>query len=83
MESEVETERLLLRLWRQDDLDQLAHIFSKEPLWRYPFKRGWSRRETEDFLNRKIGEWQHRGFAQRAVEVKVGNQLMRLHAVRP
>ncbi|MGI8793971.1 MAG: GNAT family N-acetyltransferase [Acidimicrobiales bacterium] len=76
MRAEVETDRLLLRLWREDDLDQLAHIFSQEPVWRYPFKRGWTRQETEEFLYRKIGEWEHRGFSQWAVDVKAENQLI-------
>ena len=83
MGSEVETERLLLRLWRPDDLDQLAHVFSKEPVWRYPFRRGWTGQETEEFLNRKIDEWQHRGFSQWAVEVKAEKQLIGFLGLAP
>ena len=83
METQVETERLLLRLWRPEDLDQLAHVFSKEPVWRYPFKRGWTREETEDFLSRKIDEWQDRGFSQWAVEAKAENQLIGFLGLAP
>ncbi|MGH9186745.1 MAG: GNAT family N-acetyltransferase [Acidimicrobiales bacterium] len=76
METEVETERLLLRVWRPDDLDQLADVFSQEPVWGYPFKRGWTFEETEDFLSRKIDVWHHRCFSQWAVEVKAEAQLI-------
>lgn len=83
VEQEVETKRLLLRLWRVDDLEPLAEIFAKEPVWRYPFKRGWTLQETQDFLNRKINEWQDRGFSQWAVEVKGGPQLIGFLGLAP
>jgi RimJ/RimL family protein N-acetyltransferase len=67
---DVETERLLLRRWRPDDLDELAAVFAQEPVWRYPFQRGFTRAETKAFLDRKIDEWRDRGFSQWAVEVK-------------
>lgn len=83
MAQEVETTRLLLRLWRIDDLEPLAEIFAKEPVWRYPFKRGWTLEETRDFLHRKIDEWQDRGFSQWAVEVKGGPQLIGFLGLAP
>lgn len=76
MEGDVETKRLLLRRWRDSDLDQLAQIFSKGPVWRYPFNRGWSRTETAAFLIRKIEEWETRGYSQWAVEAKETTQLI-------
>lgn len=81
--SEVETERLLLRGWRTDDLDQLEEVFRKEQVWHYPFKRGWSREETDDFLNRKIHEWRDRGWSQWAVEVKATGQLIGFLGLAP
>ncbi|HUP86064.1 MAG TPA: GNAT family N-acetyltransferase [Acidimicrobiales bacterium] len=83
MDKELETERLFLRLWRHDDLEQLAQVFAKEPVWRYPFKRGWTREETRDFLSRKIDEWQLRGFSQWAVEVKAETQLIGFLGLAP
>jgi RimJ/RimL family protein N-acetyltransferase len=83
MGTEVETERLLLRCWRPDDLDRLAEIFSNEAVWRYPFRRGWSRDETRDFLNRKIDEWRHRGWSQWAVEIKSESQLIGFLGLAP
>lgn len=83
MDIEVETERLLLRQWRPDDLDQLTLVFDQEAVWRYPFKRGRTRGETEDFLNRQIDEWQHRGFGQWAVEAKAEAMLIGYLGLEP
>lgn len=83
MEKEAETERLLLCLWRTEDLEPLAQIFAKERVWRYPFKRGWTREETHDFLNRKIDEWQHRGYSQWAVESKDQAELIGFLGLAP
>jgi RimJ/RimL family protein N-acetyltransferase len=83
VQTEVETEQLLLRLWHPDDLDQLARIFANDLVWRYPFKRGWTREETQDFLSRKIDEWQHRGFSQWAVEVKAEAKLIGFLGLAP
>ena len=83
MATDIETERLLLRRWRSDDLDQLAEIFSKESVWWYPFKRGWSREETSNFLDRKIDEWQGRGYSQWAVEVKAERELIGFLGLAP
>jgi RimJ/RimL family protein N-acetyltransferase len=74
--TDVETERLLLRGWRPDDLDDLAEIFRKEEVWWYPFKRGWGRDETEEFLERRIAEWATRGWSLWAVEVKGERKLI-------
>ena len=83
VEKEITTERLLLRLWRPQDAEQLAQIFAKEPVWRYPFKRGWTRQETEDFVHRKIEEWHQRGFSQWAVEVKAESRLIGFVGLAP
>jgi RimJ/RimL family protein N-acetyltransferase len=79
----IETERLILRLWRPDDVEPLSRIFAKEPVWRYPFRRGWTRDETQVFLHRKIDEWQHRGFSQWAVEVKADAELIGFLGLAP
>lgn len=64
---EVETARLLLRRWRVDDLDALVQVFAKPEVWWFPFKRGWTARETEGFLHRKLDEWATRGWSHWAV----------------
>ena len=83
MQKPVETARLILRSWHPNDLEPLARIFAKEQVWRYPFNRGWTRQETQDFLNRKIVEWQERGFSQWAVEAKEHLQLIGFLGLAP
>ena len=38
----VETERLILRRWRSDDIDALAKVFAKPDVWWFPHERGLS-----------------------------------------
>jgi len=61
---EVETERLLLRRWQRADLDALARVFAKPDVWWWPFQRGWTAEETGEFLERKLDEWDDRGWSQ-------------------
>lgn len=52
-----------------DDLDDLAALHAEVSFWRYPFGRGWSRTETESFLERTIEHYQDPGLAVSAVVV--------------
>lgn len=72
----VETERLVLRPWTEDDLDALAVIFAEPSFWRYPFGRGFSREETERFLERQFDHWSTHGFGSWAAELKDGHRLI-------
>jgi RimJ/RimL family protein N-acetyltransferase len=49
------------------DLDALHQVFAKPEVWWYPFKRGWTAEETRGFLQRKLEEWEARGWSQWAV----------------
>ena len=60
--SVVETERLRLRPWRRADLDPLAALFAIPAVSWYPFGRGLSREETEQFLDRHLDHWDRHGF---------------------
>lgn len=64
----VETERLRLRAWRADDVDELAAVFAEPAFWRYPFGRGLTRDETEQFLAREVAHWEAHGYGRWAVE---------------
>jgi len=64
---ELFTDRLQLRAWRSDDLDELAEVFAQPEVWEYPFGRGFERDETERFLNRQIEDWEGHGFGRYAV----------------
>jgi RimJ/RimL family protein N-acetyltransferase len=66
----VETERLLLRPWRHDDLEPLTAIFAKPEVWRFPYGRGFTPDETRAFLDRKIATWGTRGWSQWAAVLK-------------
>jgi RimJ/RimL family protein N-acetyltransferase len=56
------TERLELRRFDADDLDRLALVFAQREVWQYPYGRGFTRSETEEFLQRQIEEWRAVGF---------------------
>jgi len=72
----VETDRLVLRPWREDDLDPLAAIFAEPAVWHYPFGRGFTREETEGFLERQFDHWATHGFGSWAAELKEGRRLI-------
>ena len=54
---DVVTERLELRRFQHDDLDELAVVFSEPEVWRFPLGRGMTRDETAAFLERQIAHW--------------------------
>jgi RimJ/RimL family protein N-acetyltransferase len=54
---DVETERLLLRRFRDSDRDALAAVFAKPEVWMYPYGRGFTRDETTAFLRSQMTEW--------------------------
>lgn len=72
----VETERLVLRPWAEDDVEALAAIFAEPAVWRYPFGRGFTRGETEHFLERQFDHWAAHGFGSWAAELKDGHALI-------
>lgn len=59
---DVVTPRLSLRRFKEDDLDELAKVFAKPEVWRFPYGRGFTRGETADFLAGELGEWETCGF---------------------
>ena len=59
---DVKTERLDLRRFHGDDLDELSTVFAHREVWQFPYGRGFSRSETEHFLDAQIAEWDELGF---------------------
>lgn len=59
---DVETDRLLLRRFRDTDVDALAPVFAKPEVWMFPYGRGFTREETSLFLKMQIEEWNACGF---------------------
>lgn len=72
----VETERLVLRPWTEDDVEPLAAIFAEPAFWHYPFGRGFSREETERFLERQLRDWASNGFGSWAATLKSEERLI-------
>ena len=72
----VETDRLILRPWTAADLDPLAAIFAAPAFWHFPFRRGFTRDETEQFLERQFDHWATHGFGSWAAELKDGRRLI-------
>ena len=72
----METDRLLLRPWRTDDLDALAPLFAEPAVWRFPFGRGLTREESERFIERQMGRWAADGFCMWAAVAKEERRLI-------
>lgn len=66
----LETERLVLRPLRRDDLAALAELHAEPSFWRFPRGRGQTREETEMFLGRVLAGDATFGFGANAVVVK-------------
>jgi RimJ/RimL family protein N-acetyltransferase len=80
---EIETDRLLLRRWRADDLDELSAVFAKREVWWYPHRRGWNADETRAFLDRRIELWGDRGWSQWAVVHRADARLIGFLGLEP
>ena len=59
---DVNTERLTLRRFERDDLDDLAAVFEHREVWQFPYGRGMTREETDAFLDAQISHWDQHGF---------------------
>jgi RimJ/RimL family protein N-acetyltransferase len=79
---ELVTDRLLLRRWRQDDLDALAEVFALPEVWEFPFGRGLTREETATWLNRFLEEWERDGYGMYALELRGTDRLIGLAGLR-
>jgi len=71
----LETERLMLREWRESDLDMVDGIYSDEENSRYvggtfPRFRSWH------YLAGQIGHWHLRGFGMWVLEAKSGGEVV-------
>jgi RimJ/RimL family protein N-acetyltransferase len=73
----MRTERLLLRGWRDDDLDTLAAINADPEVMRYILDGSVrDRRQSADGLRRMKREWEELGYGRYAVEVHATGQLI-------
>ena len=72
----VETDRLVLRPFTVDDVDDLAAVFAVEAVWRFPHGRGWSRAETAAFLDRTFERYERDGVGLWAAVPKSHGRLI-------
>jgi RimJ/RimL family protein N-acetyltransferase len=63
----IDTERLVLRPLRGDDLDALATLHAECSFWQYPLGRGQTLEEAREFLQRVLDENAEQGFGMAAV----------------
>jgi RimJ/RimL family protein N-acetyltransferase len=80
---DVLTPRLRIRNWTLDDLGPVAEIFADPRVWSFPFGRGFTSKETEEYLARKI-EAQDSGMASpSAVELLENGRLIGYVSLAP
>jgi RimJ/RimL family protein N-acetyltransferase len=79
----IETPRLLLRMFRPDDLDDLAALFADPDVMRYVGDgRPATREEAEAALQSILGHWQRRGYGRWVVVDKETDEFIGFGGLR-
>jgi RimJ/RimL family protein N-acetyltransferase len=73
---EIETTRLLLRMFTDDDLDDLSRIYSDPDVMRYLSGHPLTREETAGWLRYFLAGWDDYGFGWWAVILKESGELI-------
>ena len=73
---EIETARLLLRMFSQDDLDDLSRLYADADVMRYLSGHPLTREEASGWLNYFLAGWQNYGFGWWAVVQKKSGELI-------
>ena len=74
-EAGLETERLILRNWREDDFEAYASLCADPQVMRYLGGKTLDRTEAWRHMAMMIGHWQLRGYGLWAVEEKATGQF--------
>lgn len=72
----IETERLTLRMWREDDFETYARICADPEVMRYLGGKPYTRLEAWRHMAYLVGHWHLRGYGHWAVEEKSSRQLI-------
>jgi len=72
----IETERLILRCFKEDDWIDLHQIYSNPECTRHTIQRTLTEGESWRTMATIIGHWQIRGYGPYAVEDKAGGKVM-------
>lgn len=73
---QLETERLLLRQWREDDFEPYAQLCADEDVMRYLGGKVFTRAEAWRHMAFLIGHWHLRGYGHFAVEEKATGRFV-------
>lgn len=73
---QLETERLLLRMWREDDFAAYARMCADPEVMRFLGGKPFTRAEAWRHLAYVVGHWQLRGYGHWAVEEKASGQVI-------
>jgi RimJ/RimL family protein N-acetyltransferase len=80
----LETERLVLRMWREEDFDAYAQICADEEVMRYLGGKTFDRTEAWRHMAFIVGHWHLLGYGHWAVEEKAtGRMIGRLGFLNP
>ena len=80
----LETERLILRMWRDDDIREYAELCADAEVMRYIGGKTLDRTEAWRHMASMIGHWYLRGYGVWAVEEKAGGRLVgRIGCINP
>jgi RimJ/RimL family protein N-acetyltransferase len=80
----LQTERLILRMWRKEDFEPYARMSADPEVMRYLGGKPYSRMEAWRHMAYLIGHWQLLGYGQWAVEEKhTGDFLGRIGFFNP
>ncbi|MDR3698452.1 MAG: GNAT family N-acetyltransferase [Candidatus Sulfopaludibacter sp.] len=71
----IQTERLLLRAWRESDRDPFYRMNADPEVMRY-FPAVLSRQESDALVDRVEGQWAQRGFTFYAAELREGGDFI-------
>jgi RimJ/RimL family protein N-acetyltransferase len=81
---QLETERLVLRMWRDEDFEAYARICADPEVMRFLGGKPFTRLEAWRHMAFLIGHWHLRGYGHWAVEEKAGgNVIGRLGFLNP
>jgi RimJ/RimL family protein N-acetyltransferase len=72
----LETDRLILRMWREADFEEYAAICADPDVMRYLTGKPFSRLEAWRHMAFMVGHWQLRGYGHWAVEEKASGRLI-------
>ncbi len=72
----LETERLILRMWREEDLEQYAKLCADPEVMRFIGGKTFSLTESWRHIAFMIGHWHLRGYGPWAVEEKATGKLV-------